>query len=366
MKLRHSDYTLWAKTQPVAKYNLATSAVAAYPLRELPVSIEQLEINQSGASSNDLGGYAPLLEAIAKKCAVNPDCVVTTTGTSMANHLAMAMLVEAGDEVLLEEPTYELLTSTLLYLGATVKRFPRSEESGYALDPAAVRRVITPKTRLIVLANLHNPTSVLARDSALLEIGDLARSVRAHVLVDEVYLDAVYANTPRPSFHLGPEFVVTTSLTKVYGLGGLRCGWILAEPNLARDLWRLNDLFSSNLPHPAERLSVIALQNLDHVRKRSRAILEKDHVALNDFLAHQKMLSAAQSEFGTCAALCLADGNVDEFVTRLLAEQDTLAVPGRFFEMPNHFRIGMGVDSEMFREGLRRIGQTLETMAAAN
>jgi aspartate/methionine/tyrosine aminotransferase len=295
---------------------------------------------------------------------VNPDCVVTTTGTSMANHLAMAMLIEAGDEVLLEEPTYELLTSTLLYLGATIKRFPRSEESGYALDPAAVRRSITPKTKLIVLANLHNPTSVLAPESALREIGGLARSVGAHVLVDEVYLDAVHVDTPKTSFHLGEEFIVTTSLTKVYGLGGLRCGWILAEPDLARALWQFNDLFSSNLPHPAELLSVIALQNLDRIRQRGRAVLEKDHAALNDFLPHQKMLSAPRSEFGTCAALRLADGNVDEFLARLLAEHDTLAVPGRFFEMPNHFRIGMGVDSEMFREGLRRIGQTLEAMVA--
>ena len=77
------------------------------------------------------------------------------------------------------------------------------------------------------------------------EIGGLARSVGARVLVDEVYLDAVYTNTPKPSYHLGPEFVVTSSLTKVYGLSGLRCGWILAAPDLARAMWRLNDLFAS-------------------------------------------------------------------------------------------------------------------------
>ena len=106
--------------------------------------------------------------------------------------------------MLIEQPTYELLTSTLLYLGAAVKRFARSEESGYALDPAEVRRVITPKTKLIVLTNLHNPSSVLAPDSVLREIGDLARSVGAHVLVDEVYLDAVYTDTPKTVLSSGP------------------------------------------------------------------------------------------------------------------------------------------------------------------
>ncbi len=225
MRHRHSDYMLWAKTQGRARFNLATSGVGSFPLHELPVTIDQLEIN-----GDSTYGYAPLQHAIAKKCGVDPDCVVAAAGTSMANHLAMATLIDPGDEVLIEQPTYELLTSTLLYLGAAVKHFARTEESGYALDPAQVRRVITRKTKLIVLTNLHNPSSVLASETALREIGGLARSVGARVLVDEVYLDAVYTNTPKPSYHLGPEFVVTSSLTKVYGLSGLRCGWILAEP----------------------------------------------------------------------------------------------------------------------------------------
>ena len=127
------------------------------PLRELPVTIDQLEIN-----GDSTYGYAPLQQAIAKKCGVDPDCVVAAAGTSMANHLAMAALIDPGDEVLIEQPTYELLTSTLLYLGATVKHFARTEESGYALDPHEVRRVITRKTKLIVITNLHNPSSVLA------------------------------------------------------------------------------------------------------------------------------------------------------------------------------------------------------------
>ena len=190
---------LWAKTQGRAKFNLATSGVGSFPLRELPVTIDQLEIN-----GDSTYGYAPLQHAIAKKCGVDPDCVVAAAGTSMANHLAMAALIDPGDEVLIEQPTYELLTSTLLYLGAKVKHFARDEESGYALDPAEVRRAITPKTKLIVLTNLHNPSSVLAPDSVLREIGDLARSVGARVLVDEVYLDAVYTNTPKTVISSGP------------------------------------------------------------------------------------------------------------------------------------------------------------------
>jgi aspartate/methionine/tyrosine aminotransferase len=359
MRQRHSDYMLWAKTQSRAKFNLATSGVASFPLHELPVTIDQLEINGDSAY-----GYAPLQHAIAKKCGVDPDSVVAAAGTSMANHLAMATLIEPGDEVLLEQPTYELLTSTLLYLGAKVKRFSRSEESGYALDPGEVRRAISPKTRLIVLTNLHNPSSVLASESALREVGDLARSVGAHVLVDEVYLDAMYVNTPKPSIHLGQEFVVTTSLTKVYGLSGLRCGWILAQPDLARAMWRLNDLFASIPAHPAELLSVIALENLDQIRQRARKIVEADRVLLADFLGCHKSVLTPRTEFGTTAILRLTNESVEPFLARLRTEQETSAVPGRFFELPNHFRIGMGVDTDMFREGLERIGRALNTLPA--
>src|SRR6202011_1886832 len=253
MRQKQSNYMHWAKLQSKAPFNLATSGVAAYPLSELPVTIGQLEIN-----GDHTYGYAPLQTAIAKKANVDPDCVVAAAGTSMANHLAMAALIEPGDEVLIEHPTYELLVSTARYLQASVKRFSRFESDGYAINPSEIREAITPNTKLIVLTNLHNPSSVLAPESALREVGDLARSVGAHVLVDEVYLDAVYENTPGSSYHLGREFIATNSLTKVYGLSGLRCGWILAEPDLARAMWRLNDLFASIPAHRAELLSVVA------------------------------------------------------------------------------------------------------------
>jgi aspartate/methionine/tyrosine aminotransferase len=355
MRLKHSEYMAWAKLHSDAKFNLATSGVAAFPLRELPVSVEQLEIN-----GNSGYGYEPLQRAIARKCGVDPECVVAAAGTSMANHLAMATLLDPGDEVLIEHPTYELLTAAASYLGAELKTFARKEESGYALDPAEILRVLSPKTRLIVLTNLHNPTSVLTPEYVLLEVGDLAKSVGAHVLVDEVYLDAVYKNAPRTSYHLGPEFIVTNSLTKAYGLSGLRCGWILAQPDLARAMWRLNDLYASTPVHPADLLSVIAFQHLPAIRERARKILDADRVLLNDFLSQQAGVTAARTAFGTTSFLRLKNGDVEQFLQRLRTEHETSAVPGRFFGMPDHFRIGMGVNTEMFGEGLRRIGRALE------
>src|ERR1043166_5130639 len=256
MRHKHSDYMHWSKTHSRAQFNLATSGVAPFPLRELPIDLKELEINGDNSY-----GYAPLQRAIAAHHGVDPECVVESAGTSMANHLAMAAILEPGDEVLIEHPAYGPILDVAHYLEANVKRFRRVEENGWAVDPAEVRRCVTPKTRLIVITNLHNPTSALTPESVLREIGDIARSISGLVLVDEVYLDAVYEGTPRTSFHLGSEFVVTSSLTKVYGVSGLRCGWLLAAPGIAWKMRPLDDLYSATPVHPGELFSVAAFQH---------------------------------------------------------------------------------------------------------
>src|SRR5438552_13720079 len=329
---KHSDYMHWSKTQSRARFNLATSGVAPFPFRELPVDLEKLEIN-----GDDSYGYVPLQEASAAHHGVDPECVVESAGTSMANHLAMAAILEADDEVLIEHPAYGPILDVAQYLQANVKRFPRTEENGWAVDPEAIRRCVTPKTRLIVITNLHNPTSVLTPDSVLREIGDIARSVRALVLVDEVYLDAVYEGTPRTSLHIGPEFVVTSSLTKIYGISGLRCGWILARPDLAWKMRRLHDLYSATAVYPGELLSAVAFKHLNLLRDRARRIVQADRKFLRDFLAQQSAISAVWTDWGTTSFVRLSrsrGSNANSFLERLRAEFDTSAVPGRFFEMP--------------------------------
>jgi aspartate/methionine/tyrosine aminotransferase len=339
----------WAKTQSRARFNLATSGVGSFPLGELG-GLPALEINGDNSY-----GYAPLKQAIARKCGVGADCVVTAAGTSMANYLAFATLLEPGDEVLIEHPTYGLLTDALQYVGAEVRRFPRREENGWAVDVEEVRCAVTPRTKLIVVTNLHNPSSVLTGEETLRALGELG----PRVLVDEVYLDAVYENTPRTAFLLGPQFVVTNSLTKVYGVSGIRCGWILAEPDLAERMWRLNDVFAATPVHPGELLSVAVLEKVSIPRERARRVVEADRRVLAEFLDGESGLSAVRTEWGTTSFVRLVSGNVDEFLERLRAEQETSAVPGRFFEMPDYFRIGMGVNSSMFAEGLRRLASTL-------
>src|SRR5215831_2130330 len=147
-----SPYMEWAKLRSSAKFNLATSGIMSYPLAELPVRVEDLEIN-----GPDSYGYRPLIERLARYNSVAPECLAIAAGTSLANHLAMAAAFDPGDEVLIEHPTYELLETTAEYLGAKLKRFERRFADGFRIDPKEVERSITPRTKLIIITNLHNP-----------------------------------------------------------------------------------------------------------------------------------------------------------------------------------------------------------------
>ena len=232
---RQSAFMHWAKTRPKVKYDLALSGILNLPFAELDVKLSDLELHGDKAY-----GYRPLVDALAHHRHVAPENVVTVSGgTSMANHLAMAALLEHGDEVLIEQPTYDPLLAIAEYLGAKIKRFPRRFEDDFEIDIVELEKQITPRTRVIALTNLHNPSSELVEEATLRKIGELARDVGARVLVDEVYLEAMFENSPPSAVSLGPEFVVTSSLTKGYGLSGLRCGWILADPEVAKRIRRL-------------------------------------------------------------------------------------------------------------------------------
>jgi aspartate/methionine/tyrosine aminotransferase len=351
-----SAYMEWAKLHSGARFNLASSGVVEYPLADLPVRLEDLVLSGPGAY-----GWPPLLRRLAAKCGVSADNVVAAMGTSMANHLALAALIGPGDDVVIERPAYDPMVAVARYLGAEVRRFDRRAEDGFAVDPDAVARAVTPRTKAIVLTNLHNPSSALIDTETLRRIGAIAREVGARVMVDEVYLDSLFEKAPPSSFHLDSGcFVVTSSLTKAYGLSGLRCGWVLADPGLARRMWRIDDLFAANPPHVAEQLSAIALDHLPGIAARARALLETNRALMNAFLASRTDLESRRVEHGMTAFPRLKRGNVDELCSLLRQRYETTVVPGRFFEMPEHIRVAIGCPTETLREGLARLSRALD------
>jgi len=348
----------WAKLCSETKYNLASSGLASYPLAKLGIA-EGLEIN--GPNSY---GYAPLVDAIAQRFGVPRESVFTAAGASLANHMALAATTDAGDEILVEQPTYELLLSTARYLGLKINRFQRSFSDSFRPDLDDLARKLTSTTKLIVLTNLHNPSGVLMTNDVLKKIGELAARVGARVLVDEVYLEMLYDARPQTAFRIDPErLIVTSSLTKAYGLSGLRCGWVFAAKEAVDRMWAINDLYASTPVFPAEQMSFMAFKNLDRIGQEMKRTLESNRKLLMDFYASRRDLEVVCPKHGTVSFPRLLSGSVDKLVQLLRSEFETSVAPGSFFESPQHFRVGIGGETgevgaalQLLTRGLDRFG----------
>lgn len=352
-----SDYMRFAKLETGARYNLATSGVADCALSDLNFSLEDLALHGPNAY-----GYGPLIASIAQRTGAPEACIMTPGGgCSFANHLVMSAVLAPGDEVLIEDPTYELLTATLGALSALITTFTRNPEDLWRLDVEAITARITERTRLVVITNLHNPSSALASRQEIAAIARAAEAVGAWVLVDEVYLELAYVDGAAISaFNPEGRVIVTSSLTKTFGLSGLRCSWILAPAPLAQKLRRLNDLFGVAAPHIAERLATVAFAQLGRLRQRADALISDNRTTYREILGDHPALDQVVFDQGTTVFPRLVGGGGDAFAARLAKDFETAIGPGRFFARPDHFRIGLAGDPAMTREGLERVAEALD------
>ena len=353
----HAPYMEWAKTRPAPEIDLAGSNILACSLEDLPEAQDALSL--SGANDN---GYRPLLDAIAARYGVDAERVTTAGGTSGANFLVYAALLEPGDEILVERPGYDPLLGAARMFGARTARFDRGFENGFALDPDRVARAMTPRTKAIVITTPHNPSGVAADAAALDEIGRIAERAGAHVIVDEVYKD-VTADTTPPAAARGDVFITTSSLTKSYGLSSLRAGWVIASPEVSYRVRRARDVVDGTGSIVAERLAVLAFHHLDALYLRARALLARNKALADAFLASRGELEWVPSPGTIVFPRIKGVSDAGPFVDRVMREQRTALGPGAFFDAPAHFRLGYGGETEKIREGLTRLSAELDRRA---
>jgi aspartate/methionine/tyrosine aminotransferase len=354
----HAPYLEWAKKRPSPRFDLAGSNILGCRIEDIEGAHDAL--NLSGHNDD---GYGPLVEAIADRYRVSPEWVATANGAAGANFLVCAALLEPGDDVLVERPAYDPLLAAPRLLGAQVIRFDRHFEDRYAIDPENVARAITPRTRLIIVSSPHNPTGARAGRARLSEVGQIARTVGARVLVDQVYLDAAGADL-EPAVLLDDVFVSTSSLTKSYGLSGLRCGWTLSSPEIAERIRRARDISDGSGSIIAERLATLAFAQLDRLTARASEILTRNGALVREFFLAHPELEVAVHERATVAFPRIRDiHDTSRFAERLMTERETAIVPGRFFEAPAHFRMGFGGPTEAVRGGLAAIADALAARA---
>ncbi len=343
------------KTKSRTKINLSRSGVEDVSLKDLKIDFSELDIQ-----GENVHGYPPLLEELASRYGVSEKNVVTTLGASHAIFIICAALLTRGDEILIEKPAYEPLLAVPRALGATIRRFDRSFENGYQLELEQIESLITEKTKLLVLTNLHNPSGVLLSPSHLEELLRLTQRKGVKLMIDEIYIEFLDDRHQKTSFHLADNIIVTSSLTKVFGLGGLRCGWIFARPPLTRDMRNIIDYTNVEGVLIGEQISARIIGQLDSIKQRFVPQMVENRGLVEDLIENEEKLDWIKPAGGVvCFPRVKREGGGDRLAEMLHQKHETSVVPGRFFEDSQHFRLGFGVDPQVLAEGLKNIKTAL-------
>jgi len=362
MRFREIAYMAWAKAKPKAEIDLARSGIEACPASLLRVTPKDL-VTQVPAGY----GWPPLLAALAARYGVAADRVFTVAGgTSLANFLACAAVLDGarrGDEVIVERPTYEPLLRIPESLGCRIVRLPRRFEEAWAIDLDRFASLVNARTRLAIVTNLHNPTGMRIDLATLRKMARILGRVGAHLLVDEVYFECLFARRAASSVHAGANVVTTNSLTKAYGLDGLRAGWILGPRELIRRAGKIHDLLGVNGVAPGEVMFLAALKRLGAVSGRAHAMLDPNLETVRRFLETEPRLEAHVPPGGNVLFARLPNGlDGDRFAAHLRDRYSTLVVPGSFFESPRFIRVSFGVSPALLVRGLGNISRSLDEL----
>lgn len=347
--------------------NLSESGVDPLTLAEL------LEIGAANIDDLPLGyGQSNGSDALRSRIAAlydnaRDDGVVVCNGSAEANFVAMWDLVRPGEEIAVIVPTYMQTHGLAQNAGARVVEIHLRAELGWQPDPDEIARAVTGRTRLIVVTNPSNPTGAILSAEARAAIVRAAERTGAWILADEVYRGAELDGTETPSFFGAHERVVATgSLSKAYGLPGLRIGWCMTDPATAETLWARTDYTTIAPGELTDRLAAIALDSSvrPRLRERTRGIIDTGLNTLTDWLESTGGFHWHNPQAG---AICFvgydAEIGSDELAERLRVEQSVLIVPGSHFGVEQYIRFGLGMPTNMFETALERVGETLRQVA---
>lgn len=350
-------------------YNLSESGVQPLTLAELvelaggPDAVLGTELSYGQSDGSD--------ELRARIAALYPGAgdanVVVTNGSAEANFVALWELVSPGDEVLILLPAYMQTYGLAEGFGGRVREVWLREEAGWQPDPDEVLRAVTDRTRLVVVTNPNNPTGAVLGEEARAALVRAAERVGAWILADEVYAGAELAGPPTASFWgTAPRVVAVGSLSKAYGLPGLRIGWAVAPEELAARLWARKDYTTISPGALTDRLAALALGPAVRPRilERTRAIL---HAGLDPLVAFLDEPGIFRYRLPDAGAICYVRYELPiesaELTERLRAEQDVLLVPGEHFGMRRYLRFGYGLPPDRLTEALDRVRAALTALA---
>jgi hypothetical protein len=312
-----------------------------------------------------------MVAALAERYGVEPSAIVPTLGASSAiTHVLMA-LIRAGDHIIVERPTYEPLRRVPEVLGAQVSRLERKFEENWAVVPDRLAKLLTPRTRAVILTNLHNPSGVGIPADDLARVAELAARVGAMVLVDEVYLDYCFPTEPyendasvRPVCRVAPNGISWSSTTKAFGFSALRAGWIIsADPDAAKAIRATSDYLHVYPPAATSLLGRRVLAEAPRLQQRAQALAAAGRRVVERWLQAESRVGWVPPTAGLMGCLRLPDLMSDtQFADHLRERYDTQVVPGSLFEARGYVRMSFGRAPGDLEQALANITATLDDL----
>lgn len=343
--------------------NLSDSGVLPFSFAEF-CAFAELDPGDTVFGYGSTEGSPELRERVAALYpGATADHVLITSGSAEANFLVMWRLVEPGDRVVVVQPTYGQTPGLAAGLGADVVSLDLQESLGWQPAPGAAAKAITPGTRVVVVTNPNNPTGAVLTREARAEIVAAAEAAGAWILADEVYAGAELSGDVTVSLAADSDRVIATaSLSKAYGLQGLRLGWIVAPAGFREEVWARKDYTTIAPAVLSDRLAVAALEpaTRERILARCRRIMTANLAVVTEWADTASGVAFRPPDAG---AVCLfsysAELDSRDLAERLRVDHSVLIVPGAHFGLDRTFRIGFGYDAEKLPEGLRRIDETL-------
>ena len=367
--------TAWETKTP---YDIAESGIFPQTVRELLAfepedrrerTLERLLDTRLGYS--EAPGTLELRSAIAATYRdATPEEILVTTGAIEANFLLFNVLLEPGDHVVAVYPAYQQLYSVPRAIGCDVALWKLRSEEGFRFDLDELERLVTPRTKLIVINSPHNPTGAILSEEDLARIDELAASIGARVLSDEAYrwLEIPGGEPlPPPMRDRRGAGISVGTLSKPFGLPGLRIGWFAGPAEIVAKCWAMRDYVSLSPGKLNDALAVLALAHRDKIVARTRAIVGRNlEAARGWFERHAGLVSWTRPRAGLLALMRYGlDIPSLDLSNRLADEYGVMLAPGSAFGVEHHLRIGIGQEPGIFAEGLRRTAACLADLQAA-
>ena len=360
------------KYEAGAKYNIAETCVDSISLREL---WESTGIDGNAFWSNfcekrltygDIEGLPAFREGICGLYhTLKPENIIPTHGAAGANHHIFYSLINPGDRVISIMPTYQQLYSIPESFQADLAVMNLNAENGYLPDLDEMKKLVTPQTKMICINNPNNPTGALMSKEILMQIIEIAKSVDAYVLCDEVYRHLTQEDIWCESIvDLYKKGISVSSMSKVFSLAGLRLGWIAThDQEVIKNCLSHRDYNLISCGMFDEAIASIALQNSETLLKRSRGIVRENLRILDNWVQGEARLHYVKPKAGT-TALVYYDYDMDSysFCERMYYETGAFVTPGDCFGEPKSMRIGYASELQVLKDGLQAVSDFLRIL----